>query len=496
MIEFQTQNGRTRYGIDPEKSEIPHLILFRNDALTEEAQRTLNIEISGIQLPSPGATVSLQVETQQGDPDMGDRQGNRIPVWQASAWLVSESTISFTHTFTESVIIDGERVRTPSGYFRTKITIEGSGDLQNTTLYTFVQDYTFLMENQWVAALPDVPENLPGAAPDELVIYYGDITPFQKDIHDPSTWIRREDVRDYVGIELLPKMIEAFRIQSEDWNFPWHTAWSGWRGGADAERLSVSLTDGRTWYHGQASPRGNSSISINVAGGENYSYATLTDGLLSTFHHELFHNQQLSLNQHYGGDGWIGGKNEQWEFIAEGTAVLASAVAQPEIQFAVGAKERAYITNANLYLGSESTRSDIGRDFSEISPYHAALYWRFLYEHCGGMTGDRENPAAGMQIIRQVLTSLYQMPEREAESQIVLENWLPRIMDQALNGSSCPFQTYAQSLNAFAQALDDLRLTGGRCQSPGLPEGCGFYDPHYLYNDPPNNTITLMAVSP
>ncbi len=445
VIEFQTQNGRTRYGSDPEILEIPHLTLFSNASLADRAQRTLNIEISGIQLPSSGAAVSLLVETQHGDPDFGGHHGERIAVWQESTW-VTGNKVAFRHTFSESVIYNGGRIPTPSGYFRYRIRVEANDAL----LYTFVQDYALLMENQWVAALPDVPETSPGAAPDELVIYYADMIPFQKNIHDPATWVARRDVRDYVGRELLPAFVEAFRIQSKDWNFPWHAAWSGWRGGADAERLSVALTDGHTWYHGEAFSRGSSRISINVTGSENYNYATLTDGLLSTFHHELFHNQQRSLNQHHGGDGWIGGKNEQWQFIAEGTAVLASAVAQPEIQFAAEARERAYLTNANLYLGSESMRSDIGRDFTEISPYHAALYWRFLYEQCGGMAAGRENPAKGMQIIRRVLTRLYQTPEGET-------GW-PRIMDQALNGISLP--------------LPDLCPKFG-----GLRPGCGYPAP-------------------
>ncbi len=483
VYEFQTQNGRIRYGSDPEKFKIPHLTLFSNASLADRAQRTLNIEISGIQLPSPGATVSLLVETQHGDPDFGSHQGERIAVWQEFTW-VTGNKVTLRHTFSESVIRNGIRIPTPSGYFRYQIRFEA----HNAQLYTFEKDYAFLMENQWVATLPDVPETSPGAAPDELVIYYADMTPFQKSIHDPATWVARRDVRGYVGRELLPAFVEAFRLQSAGWGFPWHTAWTSRRSGSDAERISVALTDGHTWYHGEAYSRGSSRISINVTGSENYNYDTLTDGLLSTFHHELFHNQQRSLNQHYGGDGWIGGKNEQWQFIAEGTAVLASAVAQPKIQFAAEARERAYMTNANLYLGGESMRSDIGRDFNEISPYHAALYWRFLYEACGGMAAGRENPAQGMQIIRRVLTRLYQTPEGEA-------GW-PRIMDQALSGSACPFQTYTESLDAFAQAIDSLRFDNRRCQSPGLPEGCGFYDPHNLYNDPPANVLALMAGLP
>jgi len=482
-IEFQTRNGISHEGSTAEVFTIPHLTLYRNHLLTGSDQRTLAIEVAGIQVPPSGAIVSLMVETQTVDLDAGSDQGQRIPVWSESARMEGNS-ISFEHTFTEKIMNNGQLVNTPTGYFRYEIKIENDSDL----LYTFERDNAFLLENMWCASLPDVPEETPGAAPDELVIYYCDMIPFRKDICDPSTWIAREAVHDFVGNNLLPKMVEAFQTQSRDWGFPWYLAWTSPRQGTDPERLSVALTNGKTWYHGQALPRGNSLISINVAGGENYSYDTLSDGLLSAFHHELFHNLQRGLNQHYGGTGWIGGKQDQWQFIAEGTAVLASAVGQPEIQFAANASERAYYSNANLYLGSETIRGDIGQDFGAISPYHAVLYWRFLFEQCGGM----QDPAIGMQIIRSVLENLYRMMEGDGRDGLALADVLPKIMNQTLAGSVCSFQSYDDSLVAFARAIDALVNDGGRCTEPGLPEGCGFYDPYGLYNIPQVSAIASL----
>jgi hypothetical protein len=234
-----------------------------------------------------------------------------------------------------------------------------------------------------------------------------------------------------------------------------------------------------TWYHGQASSTGNSRISINVSGSDNAAYASLADGVMATFHHELFHHQQKNINQFFGGQGWTGGSQGQWQFFSEGTAVLASSVAQPEIELAADAAGRVYLKNANLYLDE-----DIGQDFGQIDPYHGALYWRFLYERCGGLHAGVENPAAGMAIIRRVLTSLYQITEGQPSDQGALDEWIPAIMDQALMGSSCPFQTYQDSLAAFTRAIEALGSEDGRCQSPGLPAGCAFYDPHALYIQP------------
>jgi hypothetical protein len=501
-IEFRTHNGVTHQGFEPEILNIPHLTLFHNEHLSEAIDRRLHIKVSGLQIPPPGATVALLVETQTGDNE------NRIPVWETSTWVDAEdpsnaegNRIDFSHTFEETIELNGTHIRTPSGYYRYQITIKENDE---SILYELSQDYAFLMESRWVSPLPDVPEESAGAAPDELVIYYCDMTPFQKDIQDPNTRIARQAVKDYVGADLLPRMVAAFRLQSQDWGFHWVQAWRSYRVGEDAERLSVALTDDKTWYHGEAVPRGSSSISINVTGSDNYAYDTLADGIMSTFHHELFHNLQKSLNLQEGGQGWISGRNKQWAFFSEGTAVLASSVAQPEIQFAAPGAQRAYIKNANGFLGSEMIPSDIGKDYNEINPKHAAIYWRFLYEHCGGMIAGAEDPAAGMRIIHRVLTSLYQIAEGpalskvegEADADALLQDWLPRIMDQALAGSSCPFQTYAESLRAFAQAVDALRFEGGRCQRPGLPEGCSFYDPHALYSRPPDDTLARMAISP
>jgi hypothetical protein len=68
-----------------------------------------------------------------------------------------------------------------------------------------------------------------------------------------------------------------------------------------------------------------------------------------------------------------------------------------------------------------------------------------------------------------------------------LVNKLPLIMDRVLaspEAASCPFTTYEESLLHFARAIYALQLDGGRCLIPGVPSGCGFYDPNNLYSNP------------
>jgi hypothetical protein len=357
--------------------------------------------------------------------------------------------------------------------------------------YTFDQDYAFLMENQWIARLPDVRETPAGAAPDELIVYYCDMFPFRKSAYDRTTWLPREAVPDYVSYELIPAMIEAVRVQTDDWGFPWYDTWTSYRSGEDAERLSVALVKGGTWFHGSAPSNGHSGISLRVNGnGYAADYDTLTDALVSVFYHELFHNLQKNILQKRGDNGDVNELESAWRFFAEGTAVLVPSVGRSATEFGPSTGARHYMENANRYLGVIGLEGgELNRSYQKMSPYHAALYWRFLYEQCGGMANGLEDPAKGMGVIRRALISLYSGDIVDIISSTDPVGEMPKLMDEVLKDSLCPFKTHRESLVAFARAIYGLRVDGGRCMAPGIPTGCGFYDPHYLYHDPPVDTI-------
>jgi hypothetical protein len=343
-----------------------------------------------------------------------------------------------------------------------------------------------------------VQEESPGAAPDELMVHYCDMFPFRKDALATSTWIPRQDVPGYIRSELVPAMVEAFRVQSDEWGLPWHQAWTGYHPEEQEERLSVALSEGQTWFHGPAPSRGHSGISINLNAASNANYDTLTDGLMSNFHHELFHNHQLNISQSSGGIGIIDGTKDAWQFFSEGMAVLVSSVGQPDVQFSQTVETRDYMSDANNFVGGGGLLGELtmNRSYEIMSPYRAAAYWRFLYEQCGGMTNGVQDPAAGMRIIRRTLTELYSKETVDISSSTDLVKKMPEIMDRVLaspEASSCPFRTYEDSLIHFARALYALRLEGGRCTGPGTPVGCGFYDPEHLYRDPSVGTITYRG---
>ena len=164
-------------------------MLKRNGVLTSPEERSLLVSVAGLQAPPPGITVTLSIETQHGDSDAGGSEADRIAVWRQSMWVENsisaevDTPVVFPVVF-EARILDGDRpVPTPSDYFRLAISA-GSGE---RPAFRFEQDFAFLMENQWTATLPPLLEETDGAAPDELVVYYSDMFPFERDANDPVT---------------------------------------------------------------------------------------------------------------------------------------------------------------------------------------------------------------------------------------------------------------------------------------------------------------------
>ncbi len=361
-LTFRTQNGEMVDGIPSATWDVPRLVLYRNGVLADPVERTLNIQVTDIEVPPNGVTVTLILETQLGDPDVPGASPQRIVVGRETRRIENTTgvtqvgvSIAWSRAFGESVLLDTEMTATPTDYIRWELTVSDAVHGPAHPLYTAGRDYAFLMENQWVVPLPQVAEASPGAAPDELIVYYADMVPFRKSSTDSTTWLRREQVSEYVRSQLVPAMVEAFRLQTDEWGFPWYEEWTSYRPGQDTERLSVALSDGKTWFHGKAPGLGNAYISLNVSRG-NAEYDTLTDGLMSTYHHELFHNLQRNIFQHYGTSEGVVKAIDDWDFLTEGTAVLASSVGQPDLQFSRSWGVRAYAANAGSFLGARGSR--------------------------------------------------------------------------------------------------------------------------------------------
>jgi hypothetical protein len=485
-IPFTDQSNRKAA---TESRDIPYLVLSRNGVLTDPAERTLVVSISNLVVPEGGITVTLRIETQHGDPDLGGGEDDRITVWKESRWIDRNQSInqtpaeaSFRVEFKETIISDQGSVPTPTDYYRVELVVAGAGQSPAKPSFSASQEHAFLLERQWTVPIDNAGNPLV-SGPKELVVYACDMFLFQK---EASSKIARTAVAGYVQSELVPNMAAAIRMQTQDWGFSWE-GWESFDNSGNRERLGVALSDGKTWFHGSAPERGNSSIAINVNGGDNAEYDTLTDGIMSTFHHELFHNLQRAIAKTYGGSGNVVGKDSAWLFFAEGMASFVPSVAQPRVQFSQTKEARAYIAKAVQFVGGRGFPGELNTSYTDVNPYHGALYWRFLYEQCGGMRDGIENPRAGMGIIRRSLQVLYSKEIVDIETSTDLVKALPQIMGKVLTSpeaAACPFSTYEDSLDHFARAIYSLRLEGGRCSAPGIPSGCGFYDPNNLYSSP------------
>jgi hypothetical protein len=346
------------------------------------------------------------------------------------------------------------------------------------------QDYAFLMEQQLVLQL----EGLKGASdPDELAVYYTDTTPFQARSRDLSTRMKRSEVPLFVRNELAPAMVDAVNLQTNGWGFSWSQGWKTYRNDEPANRLSVSLGDGETWYHGNSPKRGHSGIAINVNGGNNAEYDSLFDGIMSTFHHELFHNFQRSIALEFGGTSSADGLDHAWQFFSEGTASMIPTVAQTSVQYAQSRDPRAYIAKSIEYVGGKGFPGELNKSYREMNPYNAAIYWRFLYEQCGGKGESLESQSNGMAVIRRTLEVLYSKEIVDIDQSNDLVTALPAVMDtvfQTMNSTTCPFENYQESLLAFSRAIYALGLQNGRCKDNESNPLCGFYDPNELYSSP------------
>ena len=486
-ILFKSENGKEVTAPASQGRKIPHLVLNRNGVLTPSFERTLLLSLENLVVPKSGLYAHLIIETQHSDPDLGRKNIKRVQLWNETKFIpYSEdpqqlASVDFNIVFQGFLKRQQKSVRTPTDYFSYQLTLF---DSEENILREISEEYAFLMENQWHVPLPKVLEASPGAAPNELLIYYYDMIPFQADLRDPDTQIPRQAVGRYIQTELIPAMMDAFETQTNLWGLPWYKEWSNYRTDEDPKTLSVALGEYSTWFHGPAPSIGHALISIRVDGGFR-EYSNITDGILSVFHHELFHNQQRNISLHFGDKGNIAGKDEAWKLFTEGTAVLASFVGQPTVQFEPTTRMRAYLKRANAFIGSDDHFiGDLNRSYQEV-PYHFAIYWRFLYENCGGIKDGLEDPATGMTVIRHMLEVLYKGEVVNINSSTDVTAALPRILDAALQATpTCAFHSYEESLIHFARAIYLLRLEDGRCSTSDHSNDCGFYDPQRLYQIP------------
>ena len=498
-IVYKTQNGRQRQRVNTQAMEIPHLVLTYNNMLSRPDDRTIIFTISDLLVSQIDLMISLKLETQHTDPDQPTASSNRIIVYQGTRRLFSRpggdqhlAHVEFPITF--NLLPDMHYP--PSDYYRYEIQVLTGDDPASQPLITFNEDYAFLLDRVWNESLTGSITSIENAGPQNLVVHYCDMFPYQREVKDQTTRLLRKSIPTFVETELIPKMVAAVRFQTAEMGFSWSPEWVNYAVQPGSDDLHVALGDGHTYFHGSAPERGNSSIAINSNGGDNADYDNLSDGIMSTFHHELFHNLQRSIALEDGGAGNVEGLEQAWQFFSEGTASFIPTVAQPNVQFTQTQEPRSYIAKAIKYIGGMGFPGELNTSYSEISSYNAAVYFRFLYEKCAGDINNDSTLQTGSSIIRRTLQVLYSHDVVDIDNSAELVVSLPLIMGKVFSSPEaviCPFHTFEESLVQFAHAIYALRLENGRCMSLTNSSNCGFYDPEMLYSEPSVSKLTYSG---
>lgn len=463
-ILFKSNNGETKNKIPAEEKHIPHLVLYRNGQVTDPGQRTVAIDVNWQLAPRSTAGLELILETQNGNPDAGGGAVNRITVWQqkislpAAPILSGEAgTLRLIYTFPgELPAGEGRYDPTPTGYYRLKILAKTPGKKSKIKVYE--QDYALLLENQMRVPLPSAGQ--PPAGPQELVIYYTDMTPIQVNTYGVNNRVPRTAVSNYVQYALIPGMQEILQLLIRDWGFTWSPAWKSFREDEDKYALTVALTDDAIWYHGPAPEGGFGLISINIHQLKLNTYSNSTEWILSIFSHELFHNLQRSINLAYGNLGDNEGSHQAWEIITEGTAMLVESLVREEFEYSPGPTDDPYTYHLRSFVDSLAANNITSKSsYRNISPYDLVVYWRFLYDNCNRDLGPGSTVRDRIDIVKDTLEVLYSQPVLLESSREDLPQNFEKLMDQVIpRHPHCPYHNYQESLAAFARSLYALRL--------------------------------------
>ena len=164
-------------------------IIEIRDQEPDDEEYALLVEVTGIQVPPEGVTVTLAAATQHPDPD--ERGGARIPVWHVSQRIAGrpgtarlDGTAVFTREFTGTVTSGTQTVPTPTDYLHVDVTVGDGTSPARATGRTFRSHYAFLMENQVRTDLGD--------GVNDLLVRYYDMAPFgHKETRGNPAQVRR-----------------------------------------------------------------------------------------------------------------------------------------------------------------------------------------------------------------------------------------------------------------------------------------------------------------
>jgi hypothetical protein len=432
-----------------EKFELPVLYLHREREAAAEAERTLEVEIAGL---AAGYEIQLEALSWHVDRSNGERHSATIRYVAPNRPCTVEEPCTVRWTL--------DAATTLSDFYRLRVENE-VGELLWESPHPERPDFVAL--DTWEVGVDDY----------TVRVYYATLFPFAKGENDLENRLAPSAVTDFIEYVFVAMVVDTWQTQFEEWGFgdPMHPDWDGDR---VVEIIitapPLALLDGIGPYtvciDAERHPYPERRIWWPASSNNYQAYDFLANGYKVMFAHEFFHLAQWNVLLSTGSPTQFA-----LNVFLEAQAGLASSAQYPEIEI----EGRHVVSDisegraANRFLTGRLNSSYRELEAERVFRYDAGLYWRFLYEAYGDM-----------EIIKAALEEM----ARHYSPDVV--GLMDEAMDAALARLDGPFESFEESLVAFARANYGLRLEGGRCQRANLAECGGFYyDPKGAYANPP-----------
>jgi hypothetical protein len=433
-----------------ERFDLPLVYLHRQGEITPETERKLEIQITGL-----AARTSIQIEAQSHHTDVSTGFHHTL----TTSFTAPDRPCTVEAPCTFEWVINATAM--PSDFYTLR-----AKDNAGVTLWEnpHPDRPDFVALEAWDVALGD----------HTVRVFYATLFPFAKGQDELERRLSPDGVTDFIANQLVPIIEDTWHTQVEAWGFgaPLHRDWDtdntvefiitappyALFGGTGTYTSSIDaqgrpIPERRIWW-----------LASNNCW---QAYDSLESAYKAVFAHEFFHLMQWNVRV-----GVDHPTNRWTNLFIEAQGKFAATVQYPDIELRRDHFSREgseYVNAANRFLTHRLNSSFRDMEADPTDKYDLALYWRFLYEQYGEM-----------EIVRAGLEEMARHPTSDVVPSVAV------VMDQALARVPGPFDSFEESLAAFARANYALRLENGRCKALD-PDQCGglYYDPDHVYVDPP-----------
>jgi hypothetical protein len=430
--------------------ELPVLYLHQNRVMTDDSDRTLEIKITGL---SSGEEIELEIVSRHEDVTSCTQHTETQRVFLPDRPCTSEYPCVVRWTFDPQT--------TPSDFYTLQVR-DSVGHVLWQNPYDDRPDLVIL--DTWDVNLDDY----------TVRILYATLFPFARGHIDLANRLAPAAVTDFIEGQFIPIITDTWHTQFDTWGLgiPIHHAWD------DDNVVEIIVTDDpfalfdnhgtRSRFIGDDNqPTLECRIWWASSNNSFQAYKSLVEAVRAVYAHEFFHLVQrniLLFSEH---------PDHRWNNVfIEAQGKFAPSVQHPDLEVRwprvrpIELSE--YLTAANRFLSQRLNSSYSDMEDDRVNKYDAALYWRFLYEQYGDMD-----------VIR---TALLEMTRGYSDNIVPA---IQTVMNQTFAQHEGPFDSFADSLIAFARANYALRLPDGHCHEADFTK-CGgtYYDPGDRYVTP------------